>query len=167
MMLITFYSYKGGVGRSMALANLACLLAEDEEHPQKVLLWDFDLEAPGLHKLFPPAHPGPCGFVDLAYAYATTGTVPPVGDYIYSSTVPGVDILPAGHISSTYCDRLQRLNWPGFFPSAEPGPGPFFTQLLSALTARQYDYILIDSRTGLNDQAGICTQVLPELVVIL
>ena len=25
--IITFYSYKGGTGRTMALANLACLLA--------------------------------------------------------------------------------------------------------------------------------------------
>ena len=70
-MFITFYSYKGGVGRSLALANIACLMAEDVEHPQRVLVWDFDLEAPGLHKLFPPKEPQNYGFVDLAYTYAT------------------------------------------------------------------------------------------------
>ena len=42
----TFYSYKGGVGRSMALANLAVLLAR--EHGHDVIVVDWDLEAPGL-----------------------------------------------------------------------------------------------------------------------
>src|SRR3990172_10784009 len=45
--IITFYSYKGGVGRSLALANVATLLAQ---HGKKVLVIDFDLEAPGLHR---------------------------------------------------------------------------------------------------------------------
>ena len=46
---ITFYSYKGGVGRSMALINIACLLAKQGK---KVLMIDWDLEAPGLHTYF-------------------------------------------------------------------------------------------------------------------
>jgi len=45
----TFYSYKGGVGRSMALANVAVLLASWDK---KVLVVDWDLEAPGLHQYF-------------------------------------------------------------------------------------------------------------------
>jgi cellulose biosynthesis protein BcsQ len=47
--VITFYSYKGGVGRSMALANVATLLAQ---RGKRVLALDFDLEAPGLHRYF-------------------------------------------------------------------------------------------------------------------
>ena len=43
--IVTFYSYKGGVGRSMALANIAVLLAQ---RGMKVLMVDWDLEAPGL-----------------------------------------------------------------------------------------------------------------------
>ena len=45
----TFYSYKGGVGRSMALANVAALLSK---WGQKVLVVDWDLEAPGIEKYF-------------------------------------------------------------------------------------------------------------------
>ena len=41
----TFYSYKGGVGRSLALANTAALLVR---RGRCVILIDFDLEAPGL-----------------------------------------------------------------------------------------------------------------------
>ena len=48
-MILTFYSYKGGVGRSMALANLAYLLYEAGH---KVLMVDWDLEAPGLERFF-------------------------------------------------------------------------------------------------------------------
>ena len=29
--IVTFYSYKGGTGRSMALANTACMLAQRGE----------------------------------------------------------------------------------------------------------------------------------------
>ena len=47
--IVTFYSYKGGVGRSMALANIAVLLAR---RGLKVLMVDWDFEAPGLDRYF-------------------------------------------------------------------------------------------------------------------
>ncbi|MHC4698802.1 MAG: tyrosine-protein kinase family protein, partial [Planctomycetota bacterium] len=167
MMFVAFYAYKGGVGRTLALANVACLLAEDKEHPQKVLLWDFDLEAPGLHKLFPPSKPRRWGFVDLAYDYGQTGKVGDVKDCIYASDVDGVEVLPAGNVGEEYCERLQLVDWPGLFTEDPSDPGPFFGPLLESIRALEYDYVLIDSRTGLNDQAGICTEVLPDLVVAL
>ena len=47
--IITFYSYKGGTGRSMVLANVAYILATDPAFGGKpVLMIDWDLEAPGL-----------------------------------------------------------------------------------------------------------------------
>lgn len=48
-MIYTFYSYKGGVGRTMALANVAELLYRSG---LKVLMVDWDLEAPGLERFF-------------------------------------------------------------------------------------------------------------------
>jgi hypothetical protein len=48
-MIYTFYSFKGGVGRSMALANVAELLYQQG---LRVLMVDFDLEAPGLERFF-------------------------------------------------------------------------------------------------------------------
>ncbi|MGH8772304.1 MAG: hypothetical protein ACREV2_14180, partial [Burkholderiales bacterium] len=47
--VITFYSYKGGTGRTMALANIACLFAREGTAGLRVLAIDWDLEAPGLH----------------------------------------------------------------------------------------------------------------------
>jgi hypothetical protein len=66
-MIVTFYSYKGGVGRSMALASVATLLARTG---LRVIVVDCDLEAPGLEHFFldnngcneVKQHPG---FVDL------------------------------------------------------------------------------------------------------
>jgi Mrp family chromosome partitioning ATPase len=49
--IVTFYSYKGGTGRSMSLANVAWLLALAGK---KVVVIDWDLEAPGLHRYFHP-----------------------------------------------------------------------------------------------------------------
>ena len=49
--IVTFYSYKGGTGRSMALANVAYLLAQANPAEQ-ILMIDWDLEAPGLHRFF-------------------------------------------------------------------------------------------------------------------
>lgn len=42
--IVTFYSYKGGTGRTMALANTAWILAANGK---RVLAVDWDLEAPG------------------------------------------------------------------------------------------------------------------------
>lgn len=48
-MIYTFYSYKGGVGRSMALANVAEYLYRKG---LRVIMIDWDLEAPGLESFY-------------------------------------------------------------------------------------------------------------------
>jgi predicted acylesterase/phospholipase RssA len=70
-MIYTFYSFKGGVGRSMALANIGEIF---HEKGLRVLLVDWDLEAPGLEIYFhrdaelatSRAHPG---LIDMLTAY--------------------------------------------------------------------------------------------------
>lgn len=47
--IVTFYSFKGGVGRTMALANVAFIAAMNGK---RVLVMDWDLEAPGLAYYF-------------------------------------------------------------------------------------------------------------------
>src|SRR5436189_3381960 len=62
--VITFYSYTGGCGRSMALANVACLLARRCPPERGVLMVDWNLESPSLHRFYP----GPdehAGLLDL------------------------------------------------------------------------------------------------------
>lgn len=169
-MIVTFYSYKGGVGRSLALANIACLLAQDHDHPQRVLTWDFDLEAPGLHRMLPPKEPVDRGFLDLVHKFCESKVIPPVRNYIYASVVNGVDVLPAGTISSVYAAKLQEIDWPQLFANGSSDAetaGPFFTQLMKDIHTLKYDYVLIDSRTGFSDQAAIATQVLADAILVL
>ncbi|MCA1565891.1 MAG: hypothetical protein LC803_09690 [Acidobacteria bacterium] len=71
--IYTFYSYKGGVGRSMAMANVAELLYRSG---LRVLMIDFDLEAPGLEQYFyknddPELQKVLCkrGVIDLLFSY--------------------------------------------------------------------------------------------------
>lgn len=45
----TFYSFKGGVGHSMAVANVAPLLAK---WGHRLLVVDWDLEAPAIERYF-------------------------------------------------------------------------------------------------------------------
>src|ERR1700726_3263021 len=76
--IVTFYSYKGGTGRSMALANVAWLLAANGH---SVLAIDWDLEAPGLHRYLAPFLRDPeltqtRGVVDLLWDYANLVLTP-------------------------------------------------------------------------------------------
>src|SRR5512144_576399 len=67
---ITFYSYKGGVGRSLALANTAALLVK---RGRRVVLIDFDLEAPGLDSFKDfESIAGQAGVVEYVTEFKTT-----------------------------------------------------------------------------------------------
>jgi tetratricopeptide (TPR) repeat protein len=69
--IVTFYSFKGGTGRTMALANVAWILAANGK---RVLIADWDLESPGLHRFFQPFMDARVsdwpGIVDLVRRYA-------------------------------------------------------------------------------------------------
>lgn len=74
--VVSFYSYKGGVGRTLALANVAAALAG---WGYRVLALDWDLEAPGLSHYFRTWVDAPAfGLVDLVEQIAA-GEQPNVG----------------------------------------------------------------------------------------
>ena len=85
-MIYTFYSYKGGVGRTMALANVAELLYQSG---LRVLMVDWDLEAPGLERFFP---------VDLEKVLEKRGVMDLILNYktqmANDSTISGQEELP-------------------------------------------------------------------------
>ena len=49
---------------------------------------------------------------------------------------------------------------------AEALPGGAFLEAVKKRMRREYDYVLIDSRTGVSDTSGICTVQLPDLLVV-
>lgn len=180
--IVTFYSYKGGTGRTMALANVAWILASNG---LRVLAVDWDLESPGLHKFFHP-------FLDEAVVTATPGVIEMIGDYAHAATNPAprpgdwhreyarvephavslvwdhfpgdgtLDLLFAGQQNPDYGAAVGYFDWDNFYDRL--GGGQFFDAMREDMK-RNYDYVLIDSRTGLSDIAGICTIQLPDILV--
>jgi hypothetical protein len=164
----TFYSYKGGVGRSMALANVAALLAR---WGQKVLVIDWDLEAPGIERYFESWLRGPGrketrGLVDLVEAFAQGEPVSWTDALLRARFPTGdeVHILSAGRDSDDYTARLQKIAWEPLFAEKKFG---FYLEKLREEWVLSYDFILIDSRTGITDIGGICTIHLPDVVLPL
>src|SRR4051794_9464667 len=79
--IVTFYSYKGGTGRSMLLANVGWILASNGK---RVLALEWDLEAPGLHRYFHP-------FLVDKDGTQTDGVIDFVIDYSMAALEPGED----------------------------------------------------------------------------
>src|SRR5690349_3870859 len=167
----TFYSFKGGVGRSMALANVAALLAKREKN---VLVIDWDLEAPGLEKYFskPPSlirgsRKSTPGVVDIVTAFAEGKPLNWQECVLYAQPfnegMP-ISLISAGQDTQHYVERVQKLNWERLFNDREFGN---YLETLREEWLSKFDFILIDSRTGITDIGGICTIHLPDILVIL
>ncbi|MGK0291133.1 MAG: cellulose biosynthesis protein BcsQ, partial [bacterium] len=178
---VTFYSYKGGVGRTLAVGNIAWKAALEGK---KVVVIDFDLEASGIPSLIPfrdavEEHKKDKekrgGIFELMLYFQKHQMTPSIPDLF--ATKPIIDddfdaggeiyIIPAGKEDSRYRDKLQGFNWEKFY--SEEGGREFFLRLRDNI---QYqfdnpDLVIIDSRTGLTDIGGICTVLLPDKVVIL
>ena len=183
--IITFYSWKGGVGRTMALANIGVQLAR---LGRSVLMVDWDLEAPGLHRYFEHDIPGlsvtaaqdPSGLLGLLQAsgdYPAERThwasrlqhisVPPAEASFrqLNPPTPGLlHLLPSGFGQADYTANLAEFSWSGFF--ADHHGGAWLEDLREAW-AISYEFVLIDSRTGLTDSGGVCTVQMPDWLVLV
>lgn len=198
--VVTFYSFKGGTGRTMALANVAWILAANGK---RVLIADWDLESPGLHRFFKPflepsvtERPGIIDFIrKWEWAAKTSGIDPEalhsvseesrkaaeeelselIREHIdevnryaipVSWAFPGQGALhfwtPGKQTNGAYQTALSALDWDNFYDTLFGGN---FFDALRRYMKTDYDYVLIDSRTGLSDIASICTVHLPDIVV--
>jgi len=181
--ICTFYSYKGGVGRSMAMANVADILSRQGA---KVLMVDFDLEAPGLEQFFHINHDGVRrhpGLLDLLLSYKQSMSVARSDDAAFRrlesficpvyERLPGggrLDIMPAGQRQdpeqlARYALSLRTFDWQDFYFDWEGGV--FFEWLRRALVPERYDLVLVDSRTGVTEMGGICGYQLADAIVML
>lgn len=195
--IVTFYSFKGGVGRTMALANVAFIAAMNG---MRVLVMDWDLEAPGLSYYFRGlldpqqaktvkdakgilniftdwvdiVRNGESNQINTAFDKYTDGTsfadcVVPLVPRQYLSFGASLDYISAGSkkINSTnpilYEDALATFSWQNFFDAYAGGA---ILQGMRNWCKQHYDLVLIDSRTGLADVAGICTMQLPDEVIL-
>ena len=167
MYVTTFYSFKGGVGRTMALVNAAVTLAL---RGRRVLVVDFDIEAPGLDTfdVLRPREEVP-GIIDYVTRYLESGQAPSATDFIGECPAIGEQggnlwIMPSGR-NETYAANFNQVDWGGLYDRHDG-------YLLFEDLKEQWnqilkpDYVLIDSRTGHTDTSGICTRQLPDSVVV-
>jgi len=194
--IITFYSYKGGTGRTMALANTACLLARrltPEASPPlekpRVVVIDWDFEAPGLHRYFEPyftpaaaqAFDEAPGCLDLFLALDESRAAYVSNDFVgnrqrarealanmdfdrflLKTTIPGLAVVKSGRYDEDYARRVAQFAWDKFFRDTVG----LFTGFADFLRGR-FDYAFVDSRTGVTDISGICTMLLPDKLVVV
>ena len=167
MYIVTFYSFKGGVGRSMALVNAGLELSKQN---RRVLLVDFDLEAPGLDtfKALESREPS-LGIVDFVNDFLSNGSTSNVDQYLSKCRTDPENgelwLMPAGGSTPDYAGQFQRIDWGDLYANQN---GFLLMEELKQqwMDSIRPDYVLIDSRTGHTDVGGICTRQLPDAVAI-
>lgn len=180
--IATFYSFKGGGGRSMALANVAWALASNGWN---VLAIDWDLEAPGLHRYFHPFLADPeqvrsRGLVDRLWQYAraigSSGEAPEetierlsdCSDIVQHLALPHaargkLGFIGSGRQDEEYTQKVGAFEWAAFYKRFAGGQ---YFDAFGRWARKSFDIVLIDSRTGVSDSAGVCTVQLPDLLVL-
>jgi Mrp family chromosome partitioning ATPase len=106
--IVSFYSFKGGVGRSTALGVVAWQLAREGK---KVVCVDLDLEAPGLARLL-GIEGYDSGVLDVLLTHLVTGESS-VKDVVRDIDLHGAkfQVLPAGRLDLGYLEKLGRLDF--------------------------------------------------------
>ncbi|MCI8875029.1 MAG: AAA family ATPase [Lachnospiraceae bacterium] len=161
--VVTFYSYKGGVGRTTTLALTALQMARAGK---KVVAVDFDLEAPGLSTVLKENGEYPSyGVVDFLVESDKEREEIDIREYVYPITSKALLGLRGGEvyvmqamdirseIGTNYYSKLSRIdfNMPKFFQ--KNGAIDFLLQEIDKVY--KPDYILIDARAGIHDIGGL------------
>lgn len=166
--IFTFYSYKGGVGRSMALANISIILSK---LGYKTLIVDWDLEAPGIEYFFND-------YIDLKEIVKKEGIldlllkiqnkeIKKLNWKPYSTKISiagikqNIDLITSGKKGKDYFSNIRRLEIDKLYEVSG-----FELESLREEWKNIYDYILIDSRTGITEFGGICTIHLPDILIL-
>ncbi|MBK7938953.1 MAG: hypothetical protein IPJ82_18590 [Lewinellaceae bacterium] len=137
-----------------------------------MLMIDWDLEAPGLENFFKDYlretdWKQQKGVLEWLYAQRKNEEVK-WQDWVIKFKVKETDsdlhLLVSGKDNGNYSEMLRDFNVAKFYEEHEGGHRieRFREELLS-----EYDYVLIDSRTGVTDFGGICTIQMPDILVML
>jgi len=167
---VVFFSIKGGVGRSTAIAANAWSLAQTGK---RVLVLDLDLESPGLSTSLLPLDRRPkYGITDWLVEDLVDN-----GDEVFESMVASsglshdgdIFVVPAhGADSGEYVAKLGRAWMPKVNSNGQESWSQRLQRLISLLEKRwSPDVILIDSRAGIDEVASACITDLGANLVLL
>jgi len=167
--IVTFYSFKGGVGRSTALGVVAGILATRN---RRVVMIDFDLEAPGISVMFQQDIENTTGenFGVLDYLHQRSLTpeenIPNIADCIQQinlQTRGELFLVPVGEYDENYIHRLADLDMRSFYRSGKNAVKQLIEDIKKQL---EPDVILIDARPGFNDVGAISLFDLADMGII-
>lgn len=174
--ILSFYSFKGGVGRTTALLALAINMARAGK---RVAVVDFDLEAPGTSSILisPSGVRANLGVVD----YLLEHPVVPrdaldITEFYHQYDDPSViqDGEPvfsvaSGVLDEWYLEKLARLNFESLYRTTveENAEDSSLFSLFKTLRAKlEPDIFLVDSRAGLHDLGGLSLSGLAHMQVL-
>lgn len=185
MKTVVFASYKSGVGRTLAVANLAHFLSN---LGQRVVALDLDLETPGLqYKLEAANAGGPgtdrSGTLDLYEAFADRRPLA-VEDAMIPVKGPAaagagaIFLLEAGLGRADYWRRLAAFPWRRLISGGAPHEPTLphidlrAGELLLALATEielgpKPDVLLIDAPSGPSELADLAAALLADDVVLM
>lgn len=168
---VVFFSIKGGVGRSTALAATAWTLAQAGK---RVLVLDLDLESPGLSSsLLPPERQPTFGITDWLVEDLVDNA-----DAVFENMIATSDLSHDGEIyvvpahganPGEYVSKLGRV----WMSKARPDGSrenwsARLQRMLEKLEGKvRPDIVLIDSRAGIDEVASTCVTDLGANLVLL
>ncbi len=166
--IVAFYSFKGGVGRTVALSSVALLLAQSG---RKVVVADLDIEAPGVAPFLMCQTPlKDDGVVDYLVEWQLTQTRPSTLDsFVSIQTEPSlvnstpIRVIASGKVNSAFVEKVARLDFDAYLTSKKNPMSELLEQIADEHTP---DFILLDVRSGLHDLGGLSLNVLSHLNVV-
>jgi tetratricopeptide (TPR) repeat protein len=188
----TFYSFESGAARSVALSNMAVLLAGRQNATVPVLMIDWDTESPGLHHYFGAGHdrtahdrpglerPGLLEYFEACRDQLQALSRSPAAEddeelarlvleaIDWEAYVERVDesrplyLMRAGRFDDTYGERADAMDWDALF-----GACPALYRSFAQHMARHFRHVLIDCRSGRSAAVSVCTTLLPRKLVAL
>ncbi|NEN92269.1 MAG: AAA family ATPase [Okeania sp. SIO3H1] len=171
--IVSFFSFKGGVGRTTTLVATALTLAR---HGHRVAIVDLDLESPGISTIFfPDIEDSVSGVIDYLLEKNIQGDnwklrthLQPVNDpKLLGDRGENLNILRAGSVDNDYLEKLARLDFQNLLDVNNHLPKTWhdmFKELNKA--AGKLDFILLDTRTGFHDIGGLAIADLSHAAVI-
>jgi tetratricopeptide (TPR) repeat protein len=186
----TFYSFEGGAARSVALSNMAVLLAGRQNATVPVLMIDWDTRAPGLHHCFAQRderggtrdarhdRPGLLEYFEacrdqlqsLGRSAAASGAEQLAHLVLeaidWEAYVERVDesrplyLMRAGRFDATYGERADAMDWDALFNAC-----PALYRCFAEHMARHFRHVLVDCSGGRSAAVSVCTTLLPRKLV--
>ncbi|MEK7403546.1 MAG: P-loop NTPase [Acidobacteriota bacterium] len=170
--VVAFFSFKGGLGRTTVTGATGLTLAR---YGHRVALVDLDLEAPGLASLFLAPKDEPTGVIDYLIEKPIQDKGWQLRESIHSLPDPlllgprgaTLRLVPVGSVDADYLEKLARVDVQNI---AEGSLGRILRELLLELRSALpggVDFIFLDARAGLHELGGLALCNLAHAGVVL